>query len=74
MENLAKYVKEMRKFCNLTQQTLAMYVGVSTKFIIQLERGKKTLRLDKVLQVLEFFDATLEVKDLSTKREETILY
>jgi y4mF family transcriptional regulator len=44
----------------ITQATLAMYAGVSIKFVIQLEQGKKTLRMDKVLDVLRILGATLE--------------
>ena len=39
----------------LTQITLALKAGVGLRFIRDLEQGKKTLRLDKVNQVLLFF-------------------
>ena len=60
MEKIAKYVKETRKMLQITQATLAMYAGVSIKFVIELEQGKKTLRMDKVLDVLRILGATLE--------------
>ena len=59
MEKIAEFVKKYRKILNLTQERLAAYAGVSTKFIIELEASKKTLQIDKVLDVLKVFDATL---------------
>ena len=37
MEKIAEFVKKYRKILNLTQERLAAYAGVSTKFIIELE-------------------------------------
>jgi len=52
---LAKFVKERRKLLNLTQPELADRAGVGLRFLRELEQGKKTLRLDKVNQVLALF-------------------
>lgn len=59
MGNIGKFVKEQRKLNNLKQEDLALYAGVSLKFISQLENGKETLKLDKVNQVLAIFDCEL---------------
>ena len=64
MDSIAAFVKSKRKELGLTQQTLALYTGVSTKFIIELESGKPTVRMDKVLDVLKLFDCGLVVKHL----------
>ena len=61
MENIVKFVKENRKMFGLTQARLAMYAGVSTKFIVELEQGKKTLKMDKILEVLRILGGTIEV-------------
>ena len=53
--NLSKYIKEMRKQCNLTQVDLADKSGVGLRFVREMEQGKQTLRLDKVNQVLALF-------------------
>jgi len=45
----------------LTQVELAQRVGVGLRFIRELERGKPTVRMDKVNQVLEFFGYHIEV-------------
>lgn len=52
---LQSFIKEKRKFANLTQPDLAAKAGVGLRFIRDLEQGKTTLRLDKVNQVLELF-------------------
>ena len=40
---------------NLTQIDLAEKSGVGLRFVLELEQGKLTLRLDKVNQVLALF-------------------
>ena len=52
---LSSYVKEMRKQFGLTQVDLAAKSGEGQRFVIELEQGKETLRLDKVNQVLLLF-------------------
>lgn len=53
--NISIFVRQQRKMLKLTQITLALKSGVGLRFIRELEQGKKTLRLDKVNQVLLFF-------------------
>jgi y4mF family transcriptional regulator len=53
--NLSAFLKEKRKSTGLTQQQLALKAGVGLRFIRDLEQGKKTLRMDKVNQVLILF-------------------
>lgn len=62
MSTIGDFVKEERKKNKLKQEDLALYVGVSTKFISQLENGKETLKLDKVNAVLAIFDYELVPK------------
>lgn len=49
---LGEAVLTSRKALGLTQQALATRAGVGLKFLWQLERGKGTLRVDKVTAVL----------------------
>lgn len=58
---IGRKVKELRKMAELTQVELAERVGVGLRFIRELERGKSTVRMDKVNQVLEFFGYHMEV-------------
>ena len=46
----------MRKEHNLTQVELSEKSGVGLRFVRELEQGKQTLRLDKVNQLLDFFN------------------
>ena len=56
MNNLSTTVKMLRKQCNLTQEELSLKSGVGLRFVRDLEQGKETLRLDKVNQLLDFFN------------------
>lgn len=52
---ISQFVKERRSLAGLTQPELAEKAGVGLRFLRELEQGKKTLRLDKVNQVLLLF-------------------
>ena len=56
MNNLSTTVKMLRKQYNLTQEDLSLKSGVGLRFVRDLEQGKETLRLDKVNQLLDFFN------------------
>ncbi len=49
---IIQLVKQKRKELDITQAELASKAGVGLRFIRELEQGKKTLRMDKVNQVL----------------------
>jgi y4mF family transcriptional regulator len=53
-------IRELRKNAKLTQVQLSNRAGVGLRFLRELERGKPTVRSDKVRQVLEFFGYHLE--------------
>lgn len=59
MENekhlIGQFVKRKRKLSRLTQKEMAEKAGVGLRFIRELERGKETLKMDKVNQVLDLF-------------------
>lgn len=59
--SIPSFVKERRKQLRLTQPELAMRASVGLRFVRELEQGKKTLRLDKVNQVLALFGAEVGV-------------
>lgn len=56
MNNLSTTVKLLRKQYNLTQEELSLKSGVGLRFVRDLEQGKETPRLDKVNQLLDFFN------------------
>ncbi len=53
--NLNQFVRAKRKSSRLTQEELSNKAGVGLRFVRELERGKPTLKLDKVNQVLKLF-------------------
>ncbi len=59
---LERFIKEERRKNSLTQEDLARMTGVGLRFIRDLEQGKKTLRLDKVNQVLAAFGSVMTPK------------
>lgn len=58
---IADYVRTNRKKLDFTQQDLADRSDVSLHFIRNLEQGKTSLMLDKVNELLNFFNAEVEV-------------
>lgn len=46
-------VRARRRTLGLTQQEVADLAGVSVRFVHTVEKGKPSLRLDRLLQVLE---------------------
>ncbi|MDO8248397.1 MAG: type II toxin-antitoxin system Y4mF family antitoxin [Rhodoferax sp.] len=49
----------------LTQPQLALDAGVGVRFVVELEAGKPTVRLETLLKVLHALGGTLAVDDLS---------
>jgi y4mF family transcriptional regulator len=61
MTNISAFLKLRRREALLTQEELADKAGVGLRFVRDLEQGKKTVRLDKVNQVLALFGAKVGV-------------
>ena len=57
--NIGEYIQAKRKLHGLTQVELAERSGVGVRFVRELERGKSTVQLDKVNQVLALFGEEL---------------
>ena len=51
-ENIGQMVRKTRKTMGVTQKDLALTSGTGLRFIIELEKGKPTCQLGKVLTVL----------------------
>jgi y4mF family transcriptional regulator len=60
--NIAAEVTRLRKAAGLTQVDLADRACVGLRFVRELERGKPTVRLDKVKQVLDLLGHELYVR------------
>ncbi|WP_133577457.1 type II toxin-antitoxin system Y4mF family antitoxin [Pedobacter metabolipauper] len=55
MKSIVEFIKESRKKNGLSQEELAFKAGVGLRFMRELERGKTTVQLDKVNDVLNMF-------------------
>jgi HTH-type transcriptional regulator / antitoxin HipB len=56
--------RSARKQLGLTQPQLALAAGVGVRFIVDLEAGKPTLRLETVLRVLHALGGRLTIDGL----------
>ena len=61
---LGAAVRETRKALGLTQPQLALTAGVGVRFIVELEAGKPTVRLENVLRVVKALGGRLAVEGL----------
>lgn len=62
LPSISLFVRNRREELGYTQEELAFRSGLSVRFLKEFERGKKTVRLDKVNELLNYLGATLEVK------------
>jgi HTH-type transcriptional regulator/antitoxin HipB len=51
--DIGKLVRETRKGLGVTQKDLALASGTGLRFIIELEKGKETAEIGKVLSILQ---------------------
>ena len=61
-EELGNAIRDARKKANLTQAELAFAAGVGLRFISELEGGKPTAQIGKIMQVLAALGGTLAVR------------
>jgi y4mF family transcriptional regulator len=61
-QEIGKLVRKSRKQLGVTQKDLALTSGTGLRFIIELEKGKETCQIGKVLTVLQ----TLGIKIVLT--------
>ncbi|MBM5571571.1 MULTISPECIES: helix-turn-helix transcriptional regulator [Deefgea] len=62
--HLGSAIRSARKQLGLTQPQLALAAGVGVRFIVDLEAGKPTLRLETVLRVIDALGGTLQISGL----------
>jgi y4mF family transcriptional regulator len=63
--DLGELVRSVRKAQGLTQLDVAGLAGLSNRFVIDLERGKETLQMQKVLDVLSLLGLEVAVRKKS---------
>lgn len=64
---LAPVIVGRRRALGLGQEELAELAGVSVRFIRALEHGKPSVRLDKVLDLLDVLGLELDVRVRSSR-------
>ena len=64
IKQLGHALRAARKQLGLTQPQLALAAGVGVRFIVDLEAGKTTLRLENVLRVIDALGGKLELLGL----------
>ena len=61
-KQIGELVRSTRKSLGVTQSDLAMTSGTGLRFIIELEQGKPTCQIGKVLTVLRTLGITIELR------------
>lgn len=63
-QQLGQALRAARKQLGLTQSQLALAAGVGVRFIVDLEAGKSTLRLETALRVIEALGGEINLSGL----------
>lgn len=63
-QQLGRALRAARKQLGLTQPQLALAAGVGVRFIVDLEAGKLTLRLENVLRVIDALGGEIHLSGL----------
>lgn len=69
-KQLGASVRTIRKNLGLTQTELALTSGVGVRFIVDLEAGKPTVRLESVLRVIDGLGGTLQLSEKENSADE----
>lgn len=64
-KQLGAAIRERRRQLKVTQKDLAMTSGTGLRFIIELEQGKATCQIGKILVVTQALGLQLQLKNLS---------
>lgn len=60
-EELGKIIKTKRKELQVTQKELALTCGTGIRFIIDLEKGKPTCQISKILQIINALGLQMQI-------------
>jgi y4mF family transcriptional regulator len=72
-QQLGNQLRLARKQLQLTQSQLALVAGVGVRFVVDLEAGKPTVRLEQVLRVIDALGGELILTGLNTGETMTTL-
>ena len=71
-EKVGVFVKTARRQMGVTQRSLALTSGTGLRFIIDLERGKPTCQLGKVLAVMNTLGIDAALKLPATEQGQSV--
>jgi len=69
-QQLGDALRVARKHLGLTQSQLALAAGVGLRFIVELEAGKPTVRLENILRVIDVLGGEFNLSGLPTATSE----
>jgi len=67
-KEIGKRIEKIRMNKNLTREQLATRAGLSTKFIYEVERGKKGLSVESLIKIVKVLSCTYN--EILLKEEE----
>jgi y4mF family transcriptional regulator len=67
--DIGNLIRQTRKGLRVTQRELALTSGTGVRFVIELERGKETCEIGKVLTVLHTLGIKLTLAPPISKKE-----
>ena len=68
-EELGRVIRRVRKLRGMTQHDLSMWTNTSTKFISNVENGKETAHIGKVLLLIRVLDMGTQLTDLRQEED-----
>ena len=69
-KQLGATIRARRRQLKVTQKDLALTCGTGLRFIIDLEKGKPTCQIGKILQVLQALGLKLQISDPITDTDQ----
>ncbi|GHT81898.1 hypothetical protein FACS1894116_00870 [Betaproteobacteria bacterium] len=66
-QQLGDALRSARKQLGLTQPQLALAAGVGVRFIVDLEAGKATVRLENILRVIDALGGEIQLIGLPSE-------
>jgi len=69
VNDLGAALRQARKALGLTQAELALAAGVGLRFVVELEAGKPTVRLERVLRVIDALGGCLQLHGQSSQAQ-----
>ncbi|MEE9166110.1 MAG: helix-turn-helix transcriptional regulator [Candidatus Neomarinimicrobiota bacterium] len=69
-KQLGATIRARRRQLKVTQKDLALTCGTGLRFIIDLEKGKSTCQIGKILQVLQALGLKLQISNPSTDTDQ----